>query len=73
VFAAFNPDNPFYTWEQVEQLGIYGWFVLPTGALAGIVLIPIMLVSALPIVRRRNYNTFYYIHVIFALLIKVAL
>jgi ferric-chelate reductase len=57
----------------VEQLGIYGWFVLPTGALAGIVLIPIMLVSALPIVRRRIYNTFYCIHVIFALLITVAL
>jgi ferric-chelate reductase len=73
LFAAFNPDNPFYTWEQVKQLGIYGWFVLPTGAIAGIDLITIMLVSALAVIRRRNYNTFYYIHVFFALLVMVVL
>jgi ferric-chelate reductase len=57
----------------VKQLGIYGWFVLPTGAIAGIVLIPTMLVTALPIIRRKRYDTFYYIHVIFALLVTVAL
>lgn len=73
ISAAFNPDNPFYTWKQVEQLGIYGWFVLPTGAAAGIVLIPTMLIAALPIIRRKNYNVFYYIHIIFAVLVLVLL
>jgi len=32
-----------------------------------------MVITALPIIRRNNYNTFYYIHVIFALLVLVLL
>jgi ferric-chelate reductase len=62
-----------YTWKQVEQIGPYGWFPLPTGAAAGIVLIPIIVITALPIIRRNSYNTFYYIHIIFALLVLVLL
>jgi ferric-chelate reductase len=30
-----------------------------------------VVITALPIIRRNNYNTFYYIHIIFALLILV--
>jgi ferric-chelate reductase len=50
---------------------VYGWFPLPTGAVVGLVLIPTMVITALPIIRRNNYNTFYYIHIIFALLALV--
>jgi ferric-chelate reductase len=57
--------------EEIKQVGIYGWFPLPTGAVVGIVLIPIMVITALPIIRRNNYNTFYYIHIIFAILVLV--
>ena len=55
----------------MEQIGPYGWLALPTGAIVGIVFIPIMVITALPIIRRNSYNTFYYIHIIFALLVLV--
>lgn len=72
MYNAFNPDNPFYTWKQIkDDVGPYGWFVLPTGAVVGIVLIPVMVVTALPIIRRNIYNAFYYIHITFALLVLV--
>jgi ferric-chelate reductase len=34
-------------------------------------LIPVVVITALPIIRRNNYNTFYYIHIIFVLLVLV--
>jgi len=72
VHDAFNPDNPFYTWAQVENMGnYYAWLGLGSGAVTGIVLIPVMLITALPILRRNSYNTFYYIHVVFAVLVLV--
>jgi ferric-chelate reductase len=72
VHDAFNPDNPFYTWAQVENMGnYYAWLGLGSGAVVGIVLIPVMLITALPVLRRNSYNTFYYIHVIFAVLVLV--
>lgn len=55
----------------MEQIGPYGWLVLPTGAIVGIVFVPIMVITALPIIRRNSYNTFYYIHIVFALLVLV--
>jgi hypothetical protein len=30
-----------------------------------------MVITALPVIRRNNYNTFYYIHIIFALIVLV--
>ncbi len=62
----FIPDNPTLTWREAGVKGPYSWFTLPTGAISGIVLIPIMVITSLPVLRRINYNTFYYIHVVFA-------
>ena len=65
----FVPDNPLVTWPEAAVKGPYSWFTLPTGAISGIVLIPIMVVTSLPVLRRINYNTFYFIHIILAFLV----
>ncbi|KAK0278520.1 hypothetical protein LTR35_009259 [Friedmanniomyces endolithicus] len=66
IMYQFIPDNPTLTWREAGVKGPYSWFTLPTGAISGIVLIPIMVITSLPVLRRINYNTFYYIHVVFA-------
>lgn len=71
IMYYFIPDNPTLTWRQAGVKGAYSWFVLPTGAIAGIVLIPVIIITSLPILRRINYNTFYFIHIIFALAMMV--
>ena len=49
IHDAFNPDNPFFTWAQVEDMSTYyAWLGLASGAVAGIILIPVMLITALP-------------------------
>ncbi|QIX01961.1 hypothetical protein AMS68_007478 [Peltaster fructicola] len=68
VFQEFLPDNPTVTWKQSEEQGIYTWFVLPTGAITGIIIIPVMVVTALPVLRRISYNTFYFLHITLAAL-----
>ena len=62
----FVPDNPLVTWPEAAVNGPYSWFTLPTGAISGIMLIPIMVITSLPVLRRINYNTFYFIHVVLA-------
>ena len=72
IHDAFNPDNPFFTWAQVEDMSTYyAWLGLASGAVAGIILIPVMLITALPTLRRNSYNTFYYIHISFAVVVLV--
>ncbi|KAF2679031.1 hypothetical protein K458DRAFT_461829 [Lentithecium fluviatile CBS 122367] len=65
----FDTDNPFLT---EEDHGPYARFVFPTGVIAGIGLIP-MCITALPIIRRSNYNIFYFTHIIGAIAIMILL
>lgn len=50
--------------KQTKQVGVCGWFPLPTGDVVDIVLIPTMVITALLIIRRNN-------HIIFAILVLV--
>jgi len=65
----FSTDNPFLTEEDHDS---YARLVLPTGVIGGIALIP-MFITALPIIRRWNYNIFYYTHIIGAIAIMIVL
>lgn len=56
--------NTLYTMKQTKQVGVCGWFPLPTGDVVDIVLIPTMVITALLIIRRNN-------HIIFAILVLV--
>ena len=67
----FLPDNPVLTWPEAAINGPYSWFTLPTGAISGIVLIPIIVITSLPVLRRINYNIFYFIHISLAFVITV--
>ncbi|TKA83918.1 hypothetical protein B0A55_00228 [Friedmanniomyces simplex] len=66
IMYQFIPDNPTMTWREAGVKGPYSWFTLPSGAISGIVMIPVIVITSLPRLRRINYNTFYFIHVIFA-------
>ena len=47
-----------------------GYIVLPTGVIS-FILILVVLITSLPAIRRRSYNAFYFIHVIFAVAILI--
>ncbi|KAM5343832.1 hypothetical protein ACJ41O_012369 [Fusarium nematophilum] len=68
---AFATGNPFMTLEESEKRS--SWFTKTTytGAAALIFLIIITL-TALPFVRRRFYNVFYYCHIITGICIFIA-
>ncbi|KAK3116339.1 hypothetical protein LTR53_003416 [Teratosphaeriaceae sp. CCFEE 6253] len=68
---AFSVDNPTLTLSGSRQRGHWYSATFPTGVLATILMLAIT-ITALPTLRRRNYNVFYYTHVSCSLLIFIA-
>lgn len=54
-------------------MGYYYAFTLPIALIAGWLLIPAMVITGLPWLRRNHYNTFYFTHIILAFLVIWAL
>ncbi|EME49618.1 hypothetical protein DOTSEDRAFT_68412 [Dothistroma septosporum NZE10] len=73
VQGHFQTDNPAYSWEETDAMGYYYAFTLPIGLIAGWVLIPVMIITGLPWLRRKHYNAFYFTHIILAFLLIWAL
>lgn len=69
---AFNIDNPTQTLEEAEQGSGWYYATLPTGMIGFLLMIAIIITS-LPALRRKSYNTFYYVHVICSFWAFVAL
>ena len=63
-------DNPTVSVAQSATKGALSNLVLPTGVFS-FVLIVVVAVTSLPLIRRKNFNTFYFIHIIFAALILI--
>ncbi|KAK0941801.1 hypothetical protein LTR29_006693 [Friedmanniomyces endolithicus] len=68
--SGFVVDNPTVSVAEQALGSPYSNLVLPTGVFS-FVLILVVTITALPALRRRSYNTFYFIHVIFAALILI--
>ena len=73
VQGHFQTDNPAYSWEETDKMGYYYAFTLPIALIAGWILIPVMIITGLPWLRRKNYNAFYFTHIILAFLVIWAL
>ena len=69
--SGFVVDNPTVSVAHSATKGALSNLVLPTGVFS-FVLIVVVAVTSLPLVRRKNFNTFYFIHVIFAALILIS-
>lgn len=66
---AFNIDNPTKTIAESEAQSTYwSYLTLPTGMLAFLVIL-VITITALPVLRRRSYNTFYSTHIIGSILV----
>ncbi|KAK1820890.1 hypothetical protein LTR12_004761 [Friedmanniomyces endolithicus] len=68
--SAFVVDNPTVSVAEQALESPYSNLVLPTGVFS-FVLILVVTITALPALRRSSYNTFYFIHVVFAALILI--
>ena len=68
---AFNVDNPTLTAKQTEERGAWHSATLGTGMMSFLFML-VIIITALPVLRRTDYNTFYYVHVILSTLIFVA-
>ncbi|KAG6364608.1 hypothetical protein INS49_006210 [Diaporthe citri] len=69
---AFNIDNPTQTIEEAEQGSGWYYATLPAGMI-GFLLMVTIIITSLPALRRKSYNTFYYVHVICSFWAFVAL
>lgn len=58
---AFDPENPNIRLDQAKHLGYYYAVSLFTGSVT-VVLMLIIVVTSLPALRRKAYNSFYYLH-----------
>jgi ferric-chelate reductase len=67
---AFNVNNPHLTAAEARKRGAWSQGALGTG-IATTLLMLVVLVTALPALRRRSYNTFYYTHIISSVVIFV--
>jgi hypothetical protein len=67
---AFNIDNPYFTQGEVESGGSWHAATLATGMLSFLLTL-IIVITSLPILRRKSYNTFYYAHIICSSLIFI--
>jgi ferric-chelate reductase len=68
--ARFDVNNPTLTVAQAKERGPWSQGTLGTG-IATALLMLVILFTALPVLRRRSYNTFYYAHVICSIVIFV--
>ncbi|KAK3713326.1 hypothetical protein LTR37_008518 [Vermiconidia calcicola] len=68
--SAFHIDNPTLNETEMERRGYWYATTLPSGMLA-FLLMALITITALPVVRRKSYNTFYYVHVISSSLIFI--
>ncbi|KAJ4404329.1 hypothetical protein N0V82_010524 [Gnomoniopsis sp. IMI 355080] len=69
--AAYNIDNPAFTMAETRQRGPYVSATLGTGTISFLFIL-VIVITALPTLRRRSYNTFYYLHIILSSLIFIA-
>ena len=60
---AFSVDNPTISGEEAERRGYWSQSVLASGMLGWLIMIAITITS-LRMLRRSNYNLFYYFHII---------
>lgn len=67
---AINLENPNIALTDVKRLGYYYSVSLFTGTVTFALMLAVV-VSSLPAMRRRAYNTFYYLHVILSSLIFI--
>ncbi|KAK5113377.1 hypothetical protein LTR62_003477 [Meristemomyces frigidus] len=68
---AFEVNNPTITIAESQARGPWSRAVLGTGLVSLILMVGI-LVTSLPALRRRAYNMFYYVHVIFGSIVFIA-
>ena len=69
--AAFNVDNPTLTMAQTSKRGQWHSATLGTGTISFLALL-VITITALPALRRRDYNIFYYAHVILSSIIFIS-
>lgn len=67
---AIDLENPNIAFSDIKELGRYYTVTLFTGTLT-LALIVVVVVSSLPALRRRAFNTFYYVHLIFSILVFI--
>ena len=72
VKEQFEVDNPTLTQAEAEARGYWWFLTLPTGMIAFIAML-VIVVTALPVLRRRSYNVFYYLHVVLSAFIFILL
>jgi len=68
--AAVDVNNPILSIAEANARGAWSKAVLGTG-LASFLAMIIVLITALPAFRRKAYNTFYYAHIVFGIVIMV--
>ncbi|KAK4580038.1 hypothetical protein LTR86_000240 [Recurvomyces mirabilis] len=68
--AAVDVNNPTLSIAETNARGPWSKAVLGTG-LASFLAMIIVLITALPVIRRRAYNIFYYAHIVFGVVIMV--
>ena len=68
--AEFLVDNPTVSVAESAAQGPLSYLVLPTGVLSFALLV-VVTITSLPVVRRKNFNAFYFVHIIFATIILV--
>lgn len=71
VKNAFNVDNPTLSINESDARRYWPYAVLPSGMIAFLLMLVITL-TALPVLRRKSYNTFYYAHVICSVFVFIA-
>ncbi|KAK3673874.1 hypothetical protein LTR78_006076 [Recurvomyces mirabilis] len=66
----FVVDNPTVSVTEAAAQGPISYLVLPTGVFAFVLLVAVTITS-LPILRRKSFNTFYFVHIILVVIILV--
>ena len=63
-------DNPTVSVIESAAQGPLSYLVLPTGVFSFALLV-VVTITSLPMLRRRSFNTFYFIHIIFVPIILI--
>ncbi|KAK4579800.1 hypothetical protein LTR86_000001 [Recurvomyces mirabilis] len=66
----FVVDNPTVSVDEATAKGHISYLVLPTGVFTFVLLVAVTITS-LPILRRRSFNTFYFVHIVLVVIILI--
>ena len=68
---AINVDNPTLSMEETAKRHHWPSATLGTGTISLLFMV-IIVITSLPVLRRKAYNTFYYVHIILGSLVFIA-